>query len=292
MFDKLFEVAPDIESVYDFDLGAHTSFKAGGKARLAVFPKTIEELKTVLHALEDEKYVVLGSGSNVLVSDKGFDGVVVFTKNLSKIKIVGNILICECGVKNSAAVRSCVENSLSGLEFAVDIPGTIGGLVAMNAGCYNKSCEDSVCYVVAQDGVYNKAKCEFGYRKSRFLAGETVYLAAFKLKNAEEDVINYKLCRFKNSRKAAQPVGNSCGSVFLNEGFFAGKIIDQAGLKGFALGGAEVSKTHANFIISHGKRAQDIFDLITYIKKKVFIEAGVELHEELKYVGDFDDFNC
>ena len=290
MYKDLIEKFGDLEHVFDFRLGKATGFKTGGNADLLIYPDSVERFKALLEYLKDAPHFVIGSGTNLLVSDKGYRGVVISTKKLNKIKTNGNILVCESGVKLSSAVRVAVENSLSGLEFASDIPGTVGGLVAMNAGCYNKSCEDAVCYVVAENGVYNKAGCEFSYRRSRFLSGEAVFVAAFKLKNAEEEVIEYKLDRFKSARRKTQPRGNSCGSVFLNEGYFAGKIIDQAGLKGARIGGAFVSEQHANFILSDGGCSQDIHDLILHIKKKVYIETGIELHEEVRYLGEFDEY--
>ena len=289
MYEDIIDGLYGVEYKENVRLDGYTSFKVGGAADLMVFPDGVDSLKRVLDRLKGTEHVVIGNGTNILVSDKGYRGVVVCTKKMTGIKVVGNILVCECGVRLSAAVRTCVENSLSGLEFAVDIPGTVGGLVAMNGGCYNKSCEDVVCYVVAENGVYNRSDCEFSYRKSRFSGGECVYKAAFKLKTAEEDVIEYKLQRFKGARGKAQPKGNSCGSVFLNDGYFAGKIIDQAGLKGYRIGGAKVSDEHANFIICDGKSAQDVYDLIRYIKKKVFIDTGTELREEVKYIGEFDE---
>ncbi len=287
MYNYPIEGIDGLEIRYDCDLSKMTSFKVGGKADVVVYPKTSEEFRRTLAALEGVEHVILGGGTNVLVSDEGYRGVVVSTKKLTRLSLKGNILVCECGVRLSAAVKACVENGLSGLEFAVDIPGTVGGLVAMNAGCYNKACEDYICYVEAENGVYNKKDCGFSYRKSRFSSGEAVIKAAFKLKIAEEETIEYKLSRFKNARSKSQPKGKTCGSVFLNEGFFAGKLIDEAGLKGYRIGGAYVSEAHANFIISDGASAQNIYDLIRFVKKRVLLETGTELHEEVKFIGNF-----
>jgi len=289
LYDNVLRQLPRLEYKFDYDLSKVTSFRVGGKADVAFFPSDSEEFEELLTLLGDSPRMILGGGSNVLVSDKGFRGAVIITKRLNKIKTVGNILICDCGARLTAAVAACVESGLSGLEFAVDIPGTVGGLVAMNGGCYNKSCEDAICYVVAEKGVYNKKNCEFSYRNSRFLSGEAIFRAAFKLKIAEEETIEYKLQRFKGARTKNQPKGNTCGSVFLNDGYFAGKIIDQAGLKGFRIGGAYVSPKHANFIISDGGSAQDVFDLIRYIKRKVYLDSGLELKEEVRYIGEFDE---
>ena len=287
MYGYLTDNLNGIEYKKDVNLSSLCSFHVGGNADIAVYPKSEEQFRHVLSLVKDKPHVVIGGGTNILVSDEGYRGVVIFTKKMCRIKTVGNILICDCGVRLSAAVSACLENNLSGLEFAVDIPGTVGGLVTMNAGCYNKSCEDVLCYVVAENGVYNKKDCEFSYRKSRFMDGEAVIKAAFKLKHAEEETIRYKLQRFKGARTKSQPKGNTCGSVFINDGYFAGKIIDQAGLKGYRIGGARVSDEHANFIISDGGSAQDIFDLIRYVKKKVYLDSGLDLKEEVRYIGKF-----
>ncbi|MBP5177741.1 MAG: UDP-N-acetylmuramate dehydrogenase [Clostridia bacterium] len=289
MYDFLADKLCGIEYKFDVDLSKICSFRVGGNADVAVYPRTESELMSTLAAVRETPHVIIGGGTNVLISDEGYRGVVIFTKYLDRIKTVGNILICESGVRLAKAVAACLENNLSGLEFAVDIPGTVGGLVAMNGGCFNKSCEDVVCYVVTETGVYNKKSCGFSYRSSRFLSGEAIVKAAFKLKHAEEESISAKLDRFKGARSKNQPKGCTCGSVFLNDGYYAGKIIDQAGLKGFRIGGAYVSDLHANFIISDGSSAQDVFDLIRYVKKKVYLDFGIDLREEVRYLGAFNE---
>ena len=195
----------------------------------------------------------------------------------------------ECGARMSEVLKVCRDNTLSGLEFACGIPGSIGGMVAMNAGCFNKSISDRVVFVVAENGVYNNKNCSFDYRSSRFSLGETVFEVGFGLKIGEQESIEEKIDRFSSVRKRSQPKGNSCGSCFLNEGFFAGKVIDQAGLKGYRIGGASVSDRHANFIVSDGGTAKNVRDLIEYVKKRVYDFSGIVLHEELKYVGEFDE---
>ena len=205
---------------------------------------------------------------------------------LNKLKLNGTLLICECGAKNSDISKLLYENSLSGFEFAHKIPGTIGGLVAMNGGSFNKTVSDIVCYVVSFSGIYNNSGCQFSYRSSAFF-DDTIYSVALKLKPAEREDIDAKLERFSTLRKIKQPRGNSCGSVFLNDGYFAGKVIDQAGLKGYRIGGAFVSKEHANFIINDGGSAQNIYDLICYIKETVKTRSDIELKEEVKYLGKF-----
>ncbi len=289
MYEQLIQAFPNLEYRLDYPLKEYTSFKVGGKADIIVFPSNETELKKLTQFLEGQKYCIIGNGTNLLVSDNGFQGVAIITKKMKRIQMIGNIVICEAGCKTKDVVLACRDNCLSGLEFAIDIPGTIGGLVAMNGGCYNKSVEEVICYVSASSGVFNRDTCEFGYRSSRFLNGETIYKVAFKLKVCEADTIEYKLSRFSKNRSKKQPKGNTCGSVFKNDGYFAGKVIDQVGLKGYRIGGAKVAEEHANFIISSGEKAQDIYDLIRFIKKKVYLELGLELQEEVRYIGEFNE---
>lgn len=290
MYDDFLTAFPALETIKDYPLGKKSSFRVGGNADLAVFPKTVGELKKIIDYLKGKhRYIVLGACTNVLVGDLGFKGVVVFTERLKGIKLFGSILRVECGVKIGELLRVCRDNSLSGLEFACGIPGSVGGMVTMNAGCFNKSIGDYVVYVIGENGVYNNVNCSFDYRSSRFSRGETVFEVGFRLKIGEQENIEAKIDRFSSVRKRSQPKGNSCGSCFLNEGFFAGKIIDQAGLKGYRVGGARVSEQHANFIVSDGGTSKDVCRLLEHIKKRVYETSGVILHEELKFVGEFDE---
>lgn len=263
----------------------YTTFRTGGTARIMLFPISMKQLFECATFSED--YVVLGLGSNVLVSDSGFDGIVINTQNLQKVSLKGCILECECGAKLSSINKLLLQNCLSGLEFTVGIPGTIGGLVAMNGGCFNKSISSYVCFVKALSGIYNANDCQFDYRSSRFL-GDVIYSVGLKLKASESEIIEQKIEQFTSSRQTKQPKGNSCGSVFRNDGYFAGKIIDQAGLKGYRIGGAKISNEHANFIINSGGSSTDIYQLIQYIKKIVKNNLNVELHEEVRYIGKFE----
>lgn len=279
---------PHVDAREDFQVSPYTTFKVGGVADVAVFPKTLDELRqSILFLSQTMPYAVIGRGSNVLVSDKGFRGGVIFTSKLDRMELKSNVLIAEAGAKVKDVCNMAITNNLSGIEFAVGIPGSIGGLVAMNGGCFNKCIADVVCYVIADGGVYNRAACNFNYRYSRFLDGEIIHAVALKLKVSEEDVIAQKVERFTKTRLKNQPKGNSAGSIFLNQGYFAGKLIDQAGLKGYKIGGASVSEKHGNFIINNGGTAQDIFELISYVKETVFKKTNIKLVEEIRYIGEF-----
>lgn len=269
-------------------LAAYTSFGVGGCGDVVVFPKTIQELSGVIEFVRDKyPYSVIGNGTNVLISDKGFRGVCIITNKLSQIILKGNILEAFSGTQVSKIIQTAALNNLGGIEFAVGIPGTIGGLVAMNGGCFNKTISELVAYVRADDGVYNNKMCNFNYRTSRFLDGPIILSVGLKLKISEEDIIEEKLQRFQSVRQKNQPKGKSAGSIFLNQGYFAGKIIDKEGLKGYRYKGAFVSSKHANFIINEGTSANDIYILIQQIKQKVFSSQGIQLSEEIRYIGEF-----
>ena len=163
----------------------------------------------------------------------------------------------------------------------------VGGAVCMNAGCYGKSVGDKVCYVTTNEKTYGFQECGFGYRKSRFVnSNEVIIKACFNLRPEEQDYIEEKLALYKSFRK--NPKGRNSGSVFKNDGYFAGKIIDEAGLKGFSVGGAKISNEHANFIIAEaGATSYDIYTLIKEIKRKVYEKKQINLYEEIIYIGEF-----
>lgn len=315
------------------DLSGLCSYGTGGRGAVVVFPENAEQFACA--ACDGFPYEVIGSGTNVLFSDGGYDGAIVCTTRMTKIECSGLSIVAECGARLSDVRETAAMNSLGGLEFSEGIPATVGGAVCMNAGCFSKCVGDYVSYVVTTRGVLSGAECGFGYRTSVFLrnngvqeisrareisGGATdacgsgviaegdekdgnaddfarreqtrreILSVCFLLKPGEPDVIEAKHERFKKLRKRAQPHGKSCGSVFLNDGYFAGKLIDAAGLKGAAVGGARVSDKHANFILAgNGATSSDIYSLIAYVKKRVFETQGVALKEELRYIGKFDD---
>lgn len=288
MYRELVTSLGDIRAEKDYPLKNLNRYGTGGNAKLIIFPQTAEELKYALSKIKGKyKYFVIGGGSNLLISDSGYDGIVISTKLLTGTQIKSNLYIAECGVKIKNVVEDMRNNCFSGLEFAVGIPATVGGAVTMNAGCFGKSVGESVCYVVTENGTYNKEECNFSYRRSRFSSGEeTVIKVCFNMFPQEEDVIEEKILSYKSFRK--NPKGRNSGSVFKNDGFFAGKIIDEVGLKGFRVGGAKVSTEHANFIIAeNGATSTDVYNLIKTIKQKVYEQKQIVLNEEIIYLGEF-----
>lgn len=287
--EEIINYSGDVEYIKDAKLSKYSTYGTGGKCAVMVFPKDKRQFKKAYELSEKYPVFVLGNGSNVLVSDDGFDGIVINTKKLDKITVRGNLITAECGVPLRKVIDEAEMNSLGGLEFAVNIPASVGGGVSGNCGCFNKTIGEYVSFVEGLDGVYNKANCEFAYRRSIFSNKKPVYSVCFLLKVSECDIIEEKLRKFSSLRAVKQPKGKSCGSVFLNDGYFAGKLIDEAGLKGYTIGDASVSQKHANFIINNGKAtSQNIYDLIRYIKDRVYRTSGVLLKEEVKYIGEFN----
>ena len=287
-YGYLLEKLSGITAYTNYNVKHLSRYKTGGVADLYIEPKTIDEFSKAIETVKGIcPYFVIGGGNNLLISDKGFRGAIIHTKNLTGREIKGNLYIAECGVKMQTVIEDMCLNSLGGLEFAVGIPSTVGGAVCMNAGCYSKSVGDLVCYVITSSGIVSKSDCDFSYRSSRFLQnGEAILKVCFSLKPSEPDVIEEKLIAYKSFRK--NPKGRSCGSVFRNDGFYAGKVIDECGLKGLTLGGAKVSSEHANFIIAGGKCSSlDIYSLIQTIKEKVYEKRGIKLDEEIVYLGEF-----
>ncbi len=271
----------------DCSLKKFSRYKTGGVGKVVVYPNTQAELMKTIEVLSGcYPIFVIGGGSNLLISDKGFNGAIISTSNLNKISLKSNLLTAECGAKISDVIKESTLNSLSGLEFLVGVPATVGGAVAMNAGCYNKSIGDLVSYVVTDKGTYSGSECDFNYRHSRFLNGEVILKVCFTLTPTDYDYIEEKIKTYVGFRR--NPKGRSCGSVFKNDGYFAGKVIDESGLKGVKLGGAKISESHANFIIAEdGATSTDVYNLIKLIKRKVYETKQIELKEEIVYLGEF-----
>ena len=277
----------------NYSLKDKNTYKTGGEARLAIFPDSAEKVKMAVDVILSEgvDYSVLGAGSNLLISDDGYEGILISTECLKGISVSGNLITCYAGERVCDFLKQALYNSLGGVEFLNGIPASIGGVVAMNAGCFGKNVGDYVSYVVASSGIYSFADCEFGYRTSRFKAQQDVVISVcFNLENVEYDQSESKSEYFLKLRKNKQPKGRSCGSVFKNDGYYAGKVIEGCNLKGFRLGSARVSERHANFILAdQNAKSADISRLIRHIKQTVKEKSGIVLQEEIEYLGKFKD---
>ncbi len=275
-------------------MSKHTTFRAGGNAAFYVTPESEEQIIALVKALKGTKHMFMGNGSNLLFTDKGYDGVVVeFGSKYSQITVEGNNIIAESGALLSKVANVALEHGLGGMEFAAGIPGSIGGAVAMNAGAYGGEMKDivvkSIC--VDEDGnVFEVADHEFSYRHSIFSDKKHLVLKTelhLEQKNKEE--IKAQMVELAKRRKDKQPLEYpSAGSTFKRpEGYFAGKLVEDAGLKGCRVGGAMVSEKHAGFVINYDNAtATDILNLMEHIKSEVYMRFGVELEPEVKIVGE------
>ena len=274
----------------------YTSFKTGGMCPLIITPKTVEGLCAVTKALESGKtrYTVLGNGSNMLALDEGFDGVILrIADGLTELRLIGeDEIFCGAGVKLGRLCNFALENSLSGLEFAYGIPGSCGGAVYMDAGAYGGEIRDVLTRAyhiekaAGETGSFSLEEAAMGYRKSAYCSDDFIITGAlFKLRKADKTEIKAKMDDLLSRRKEKQPLDYpSAGSTFKRpEGYFAGGLIEECGLKGFSVGGAQVSAKHAGFVINKGgATAADVLSLIEHIKSTVFSQKGVLLEPEVK----------
>ncbi len=277
----------------------HTTFRVGGPADYFVLPETKEELReTVLLCRREEMpYYILGNGSNLLVSDKGYRGVIIQVfKSMNKIRADGNCIHAQAGALLSAIAARALEKSLKGFEFASGIPGTLGGACVMNAGAYGGEMKQVLKQVTVLDSEGNilaipSEDLEMGYRTSIIAKeGHIVLEAVIELEEGNEEEIRSLMEELKNKRVEKQPLEYpSAGSTFKRpEGYFAGKLIQDSGLRGFSFGGAQVSEKHCGFVINKDHAtAADIAELMRRVSQCVEEKFGVALEPEVKRLGEF-----
>ncbi len=272
---------------------AHTTFRIGGPAELFIECNDLSKIESLLKCVKEEgcPLFILGKGSNLLVSDDGIKGVVIYICD-DTLTVDGKRIVAAAGCKLSSLCVAARESGLSGLEFAFGIPGTVGGAVYMNAGAYGGEVKQVItsCTSITRDGeiiVRSLQELELGYRTSVFKKnGEIILSATFELEVDEKSEIGDRMDDFLGRRKNKQPLEYpSAGSTFKRpEGYFAGALIEQSGLKGYSVGGAEVSVKHAGFVINKGNATcDDVLKLIEHIKATVMNNFGVELETEVIY---------
>lgn len=284
----------------NFPLSAITGFKTGGPARFFVSPSDIEEIKEVIAICNRYKIplIIVGKGTNILISDNGFDGIVLCTKNFNKMVIEGTDIYCQSGTLLSTLLKISIEKELKGIEFLSGIPGTTGGAIISNAGLKDVWISEKVVRVDVislsngQEKSLKRKDINFGYRTSGlenyFISG-----ALFHLTNGVKEEIKKTIAEYMKKRIATQPLGYpSAGSIFKNPpGLFAGMLIEKCGLKGYSIGGASISEKHANFVINKGRgTSEDIYKLILIVKEQVKKMYNIELETEIKIIGSFPVF--
>ena len=293
---RLREQLPGLELLFEEPMSRHTTFKVGGPAALMARPKSEEEAVAAVRVARELgiEPIFVGNGSNLLVDDRGLDAfVIVTTPGLARCERDGERIIGGCGTVLAALANEAARASLTGLEFAHGIPGTLGGAVTMNAGAYDGEMRQVVEWVrvLNENGeveVLSGEQCEFSYRHSLFSNRNCLILAAcLRLRQGDEEQIRARMAELMSRRKEKQPLEfPSAGSTFKRpEGYFAAALIDQCGLKGHAVGGAQVSPKHAGFVVNTGTATcQDILDLMDEVKASVYQATGVTLEPEVKYL--------
>ena len=281
----------------DEPMRQHTTFRIGGPARFFCRPGSAPQLKDTIAACEEAglPWYILGNGSNVLVSDAGWDGVVIqLFHNLEAARVEGCLLELEAGVLLVKAAHLAAKAGLTGLEFASGIPGTVGGALVMNAGAYGGEMKDVVreAVVMRKDGRIlrlSREELELGYRTSVIAReGYVVLSALLELKEGSAAEIEARMQELKEARTSKQPLEYpSAGSTFKRpEGHFAGKLIMDAGLRGYRVGGAQVSEKHCGFVINRGgATAEDVMKLVRHVQSEVKGQFGVDLEMEVKTLG-------
>ena len=294
----LLETLPSTRVREEEYLRHHTTFKIGGPADLFVEPTTMAELSFALRTIHefDVPVTIIGCGSNILVKDGGIRGAVVSVRHMTQIMDCNdNVLCIGSGYMLKDASEFAWENGLTGLEYAIGIPGTLGGAVFMNAGAYDGEMSHVVTAVRAVDfqgniKEYDASHLDFGYRHSVFHDNhEVIGEVIMTLKPGDKNVIKARMDELTEKRESKQPLEfASAGSTFKRPpGYFAGTLIEQTGLKGLSVGDAQVSHKHAGFVINTGSAsAKDVLDLIAEVQRRVYDQHGVHLEPEVRMIGE------
>ncbi len=301
MYKEIALYAKKLGATVDFNaaMKKYTTFKCGGNATLLITPDSIKCLVGVIDFCRKFSFepIIMGNGSNILVTDGGIHGVVIkIGKDISRIKLLDETTICcEAGASLKSLCKFALANSLSGLEFAYGIPGTLGGAVYMNAGAYGGEMKDVLysCTHIDEDGnleTLSQDQLDLGYRRSAYTDnGFTIVSATLKLNKAKKEDIKALMDGNLQRRKDKQPLEYpSAGSTFKRpEGYYAGALIQESGLKGYTVGGAQVSEKHAGFVINKKKAtATDVIKLIRDVQDIVYKDSGVMLETEVKIIGE------
>ncbi len=298
-YEMLVRIAGEQNVCVDEAMKKHTTFRVGGNADYLVTPTDADSVARLVECCKREKvdFYIIGNGSNLLVSDNGYRGVIIKIYNkMNSMVWNDNIVTAQAGCLLSVIGHECAARSLTGFEFASGIPGTLGGAVAMNAGAYGGEMADCVEAVrmLSDDGTvrwYDKSEMAFGYRQSKAnMEGLIVLEVKISLNHGIKEEIDARMEELRAARITKQPLEYpSAGSTFKRpEGHYAGKLIEEAGLKGLRHGGACVSPKHSGFVINdRNATAAEILELIEIIKAKVYEKSGVKLEMEVKKIGDF-----
>ena len=294
--EKFKAISPDL--LENESMAKHTTFHVGGNADMYVSVKSVRELSSLIKLARetDTPFLVIGNGSNILVKDKGIRGLVIeIGSGMSDFELKGNKIYAQAGVLISKLASLALNHSLSGMEEISGIPGTLGGGIYMNAGAYGgelKNIIKTVTYIdeYGEEKTVTADECEFGYRKSIFTSGgKYIVSAVIELSEGDRTEISEKMAEYAKRRREKQPLSlPSAGSTFKRpEGYFAGALIQESGLKGYKSGGAMISDLHAGFVVNYDNAtSQDILDVIKHTQETVLDKFGVMLETEVKIIGE------
>lgn len=297
---KFCQVLGKEQVLFEEPMKSHTTFRIGGPAEVFIMPKSVKQVQMAVKICQEEQipYFILGNGSNLLVSDRGYRGVIIqMDRNMGEIQVEGTEIQAAAGALLSSIAVAARRESLTGFEFAGGIPGTLGGAVVMNAGAYGGEMKDVLKEVTVMDGdgkifTLPTSELEMGYRTSIIkTAGYLVLSARITLSRGKEEDIKARTRELSEMRTQKQPLDYpSAGSTFKRpEGYFAGKLIMDSGLRGYSVGGAMVSEKHCGFVINKGNAtAEDVVSLMKHVTEVVQEKYGVTLEPEVKFLGEFD----
>ena len=298
-YDALIQLTEEKNVLTDEPLKNHVTFRVGGAADYFVSPESAEEVQKIILLCKEAgmPYYILGNGSNLLVSDQGYRGVIIqIYKSMSEISVKGEFVTAQAGALLSAIAAKAAGESLAGFEFASGIPGTIGGAAVMNAGAYGGEMKDVLeqVTVLTKEGellTIPREELDMGYRTSKVAKNQYIVLeAVIHLAHGEQEKIREKMNELKEKRTTKQPLEYpSAGSTFKRpEGFFAGKLIQDAGLKGYRVGDAMVSEKHSGFVINAGEAtALQVRQLMADVDREVYEKFQVHLEPEVRLIGEF-----
>ena len=297
---KFCQVLGKEQVLFEEPMKSHTTFRIGGPAEVFIMPKSVKQVQMAVKICQEEQipYFILGNGSNLLVSDRGYRGVIIqMDRNMGEIQVEGTEIQAAAGALLSSIAVAARRESLTGFEFAGGIPGTLGGAVVMNAGAYGGEMKDVLKEVTVMDGdgkifTLPASELEMGYRTSIIkTAGYLVLSARITLSRGKEEDIKARTRELSEMRTQKQPLDYpSAGSTFKRpEGYFAGKLIMDSGLRGYSVGGAMVSEKHCGFVINKGNAtAEDVVSIMKHVTEVVQEKYGVTLEPEVKFLGEFD----
>ena len=298
MIENLLKFKNDLKSkiYFDFNIGKLTWFRTGGNAKIFILVENNRELEIILNEIKNNNFYILGSGSNLLIRDNGYDGIILkLGKGFNSFCIKQNKLEVGASVQDINLSNFALKNKIEGFEFFSGIPGSIGGAVKMNAGCFGSETKDVIESIEVYDNncernILNKKELNLGYRSSDIKKNQIISKVIFNISYGTPEIIKEKMLKVESQRLSSQPIKNkTLGSTFKNpKNLYAAKLIEESGCKGMSCGNAYVSNKHANFLVNEGNAtATDLENLGKMVIEKVYNKFSIKLDWEVKIIGEY-----